>query len=52
MGRLKYMKYLPMHSAIGCIMVLMGRWNDQDYLAYGTNATTILGQNNEREPDS
>jgi Uma2 family endonuclease len=40
------------HSVtIGRITGLMNKWNDQD-LEYGTNATTILNLNTEREPDS
>ncbi|PKK58192.1 hypothetical protein RhiirC2_341559 [Rhizophagus irregularis] len=40
------------HSAtIGCITGMMNVWNRQD-LKYGNDATTILGQNTEREPDS
>jgi Uma2 family endonuclease len=40
------------HSVtVGRIITLMGVWNNQDLL-YGTGATTILGQDTEREPDS
>ncbi|GES78800.1 hypothetical protein GLOIN_2v615733 [Rhizophagus clarus] len=45
------MRFLQFASAIGRVIVLMGRWNDQDF-DYGTNATMTLGQNTAKESDS